>query len=83
MIGEKEYWDQVRGPRHSADVRLRFNTLNIHRILRFSKATKEEKTPTEKLVLFMKEQCARPGSTSLDVDIMSILQTDWKQSSKE
>lgn len=62
MIGEKAYWDKGYGTdamRRMCDYG--FNTLNLYRIfLRVLRATKEEKTLIEKLVLFMKVPCARP-----------------------
>ena len=88
MIGEKEYWDQGYG---TEALRLMcdhgFNTLNMHRIfLRVFEGNERGKNAYRKVGFVyegtMRQARFHQGRYS-DVDIMSILQTDWKQSSKE
>jgi len=88
MIGEKEYWDQGYGTEAlQLMCNYGFNTLNLHRIfLRVFEGNERGKKAYRK-VGFVYEGTMRQArfhqGRYWDVDIMSILQSDWKLSLKE
>lgn len=88
MIGEKDYWDQGYG---TEALRLMcdygFNTLNMHRIYLRVFQGHDRGSKAYQKVGFVYEGTMRQARYHAgrywDVDFMSIIRTDWKQSLEE